>query len=219
MVNASKIFHEGSRAKAILADDDIEKIVNACYNETDFSKKIEISEIAENTFSLSPARYILPEIKNPVRFGTLVKSYRCGLQLSPEQREALTSDTATDWQFAQLKNFINGKIDSDLPYLNECCESYLNHQIKNGNLVISKLGSPTSIALADFDDKQTVIAVGRLYVFDIDTEKADPHKIKKFLSSSTGQNLLDSCNTSIAMKNLTIERLLKMQIPYDEVKA
>ena len=219
LVNASKIFHEESRAKATFTDDDIDKIVNACYTETDFSKKVSISEISENDYSLSPPRYILPDLKNPVKFETLVKSYRCGLQLSPEQRDALTSDTATDWQFAQPKNIINGEIDSDLPYLNECRESYLNHQIKDGNIVISKLGSPLKVAVAELEASQTVIGVGRLYIFDIDTEKASPYKIKRFLSSSLGQNLLNSCDTSRLMKNLAIDRILKMSIPYDEVKA
>lgn len=219
LVNASKIFHEESKIKAILTDEDIEKIVNACTAETDFSKKVSISEIAENDYSLSPLYYTQPELKNPVKFGELVKSYRCGLQLSPEKREALTSDIATDWQYVQPKNIINGEIDSDLPYLNECRESYLNHQIKEGNIVIAKLGSPLKVAVAEFEEMQTVIGVGRLYIFDIDTAKADPHKIKKFLSSTVGQSILDSCNTSILVKNLTIDRILGMSIPYDDVKA
>lgn len=218
LVNASKIFHEESRAKAMLTDDDIDKIVNACYTETDFSKRVAISEIAKNDYSLSPPLYILPDLKNPVKFGSLVKSYRCSLQLSPEQREKVTSVEPTDWQYAQPRNIINGEIDTELPYLSEFRESYLNHQIKNGNIVISKLGSPLKVALADFKETQTVIGVGRLYIFDIDTEKADPHKIKKFLSSSLGQSLLNSCDTSMLMKNLTIDRILKMSIPYDEVK-
>lgn len=218
LVNASKIFHEESKVKAILTDDDIDKIVNACCTETDFSKKVSISEISENDYSLSPPRYILPDLKNPVKFGSLVKSHRCSLQLSPEQREKVTSDEPTNWQYAQPRNIINGEIDTELPYLNEFRESYLNHQIKNGNLVISKLGSPLKVAVAEFKESQTVIGVGRLYIFDIDTEKADPHKIKKFLSSSLGQNLLNSCDTSMLMKNLTIDNILKISIPYDEVK-
>lgn len=217
-VNASKIFHEESRAKAILTDDDIDKIMNACYTETNFSKRVSISEIAENNYSLSPPLYILPDLKNPVKFGSLVKSYRCGLQLSLEQREKVTSDKPTDWQYAQPRSIINGEIDTELPYLSDFRESYLNHQIKNGNVVISKLGSPLKVAVAEFEDAQTVIGVGRLYIFDIDTEKADPHKIKKFLSSSLGQGLLNSCDTSMLMKNLTIDRILKMSVPYDEVK-
>lgn len=219
VVNASKVFHQGSHVKAILTEDDIEKIVSACSTETDFSRRVSVSEIAEKSYSLSPPRYILPDLKNPVAFGTLVKSYRCSLQLSPEQRKALTSDVRTDWQFAQPKNIIDGEIDPDLPYLKECRGSYLNHRIENGNIVISKLGSPLKVAVAEFEETQTVIGVGRLYIFDIDTEKADPHKIKKFMSSPLGQTLLSNCNTSMYMKNLDIDRILKMWIPYDEVKV
>lgn len=59
--------------------------------------------------------------------------------------------------------------------------------------MISKLGSPVEIAVAAVKDEQTVIGVGRLYIFEIDPEKADPHKIKKFLSTSTGHALLSAC--------------------------
>lgn len=218
VVDASKQYHGENRNKNIFSDDDIEMISAACSSETEFSKKISCSEIAENDYSLSPLLYILPDLKNPVKFGSLVKSYRCGLQLSPEQREKVTSNEPTDWQYAQPRNIINGEIDTELPYLSEFRESYLNHQIKNGNVVISKLGSPLKVAVAESEDAQTVIGVGRLYIFDIDTEKADPHKIKKFLSSSLGQSLLNSCDTSMLMKNLTIDRILKMSVPYDEVK-
>lgn len=218
VVDASKQYHVENRNKNIFSDDDIDKIMNACYTETNFSKRVSISEIAENNYSLSPPLYILPDLKNPVKFGSLVKSYRCGLQLSPEQQEKVTSDKPTDWQYAQPRSIINGEIDTELPYLSDFRESYLNHQIKNGNVVISKLGSPLKVAVAEFEDAQTVIGVGRLYIFDIDTEKADPYKIKKFLSSSLGQGLLNSCDTSMLMKNLTIDRILKMSVPYDEVK-
>ena len=219
IVNASGIYSEENRSRATLTDEDIQKISTLCSEETDISKYVSISKIAENDYDLSPSRYIKPELKNPIRFGELVKAHRCGLQLTPDQRNDITSEAPTKWQYAQTADIINGELDPELSYLNEFKESYLNHQIKNNDLVISKLGSPVKIAVAEVKDDQSVIGVGRLYIFEIDTEKADPFKIKKFLSSSTGQEILSSCARGTVISNLDIDSILDMQIPYDEVKA
>lgn len=217
-VDASNLFHPDTRHRNTLTDDDIKAISNACLNETEYSVKVDYSEIIDAGYSIEPKQFVVNKFfsENFVRFDELITGYRCGLQLRPEEKEMLCTESPTEYQYLEPKNIFNGEIDVRLPYLSEYRESYQNHRVKNHNIVISKLGRPLKIAVAEIPDDKTVIAVGRLYIFDIDEEKVNPCYIKKFLSSDMGQEILISCSESLTMNNLKIERLLKMPIQMEE---
>lgn len=217
-VDASEQFTSESKSKSILTDKNIEAIVAACVNESSFSIRMTYSEITENDFSLTPGYYVKINayMQGAVEFDTLIKRHACGLQLRPDDIQRLHSNHPTDYQYVEPKNIFNGEIDINLPYLAECRDAYKNHQIRNHNIVITKLGNPIKVAVAEIPDNKMVIAVGRLYVFDVDEGKADPYYIKKYLSSEEGKTLLLSCSEGLAMTNLNIKKILKLPIKMKE---
>ncbi|MCM1226136.1 MAG: N-6 DNA methylase [Clostridium sp.] len=219
MTDAAQIYHSDDKTKNILTEEDINSIVSLSSEESEFSSKIPCETIMKEKYDLSPRYYlkVLKRYENAVEFGSLIKPpVICGLQLRPEEKEKLHSDMPTDYQYIEARHMINGEIDMNLPYLSECRESYLNHQVKNHNIIISKIGRPLKVAVAEIPDNKTVIAVGRLYVFEINEEKSDPYYIKKYLSSEVGQEIMMSCNNGIAINSLELDKLLKMPIKLEE---
>ncbi len=73
MVNAEEMFEKGRRMNTI-TDAHIKKIVAACHQETEISRRVSMTKIQEMQFILSPAAYLetqVEEVKNGVELGSL----------------------------------------------------------------------------------------------------------------------------------------------------
>lgn len=199
--------------KNILNEDCISSIVSACITDSEISCSISSLEVINNEYNLSPKIYIKPIVKNGIELGTLCKKVTCGLQIPLKQLNEITSNTPTKYQYLQIKNIKYGTVGNSLPYLSEIQEDYLDYQIKNHYIIFSKLGSPLTVKLAEIPTEKIVIAVGHLYILELDEEKVNPYYVRDYFESEKGQEALKSCAMGLTISHLNLERLKQLQIP------
>ena len=97
-------------------------------------------------------------------------------------------------------------------YLSDDAEKYSRYSLQSGDLVISKIGTPFKIAIADVPAGQTIIVNGNLFVVRINKAEAAPYYIKAFLESSKGQALLARAAVGSTMPMIKINTLREMSI-------
>ncbi len=214
MVDARDLCEKGRRQNCI-TEDSVKKIIECCKSETDVSRHVSYSELAENDFVLNPVRYLTNEktITNGVEFSSIIKNITRGAPLKAADLDEMVSDTPTDTQYLMLGNIQNGIIDEDLPYLRALDKRHEKYCIQDGNLILSKNGAPFKIAVAVIRPGQKLLANGNLYIIALDQEKADPYFVKAFLESDIGEATLRSITVGAVIPNIGVEQLKRIKIP------
>lgn len=212
-VDASDYCTSTDTGRSTFMHEDIDDIMSACKKESDISVRILNSEIAKNDFSFGDYLF-----SHTIKLREVVLGTRCGLQISPEDLESITSDVPTPFYCIKPSYITDNEISEKL-YLKECPDSFRNHEIRNNDLIISKLGKPLRVAVAKAESSKSAIAIGRLYVFDIDTAKTDPWKLQKYLISKEGRDQLLKCDVGQDTRDLNLEKILDISIPRSLLKG
>lgn len=213
MVNATEICQNGRRQNTF-SEGNIETILNALKEDSQFSKIVSLDEIRKNDYLLNISRYQdVPEVEDGVPFGNVIKSITRGAPINARQLDEMSSNEMTDYHYLMLANINNDIIDSELPCLSNIEPKYDKYCLKNNNLILSKNGYPYKVAVANIDNKQKIMASGNLYVIELDEEKANPYYIKALFESDKGIALLNSITVGATIPNIGVDLLKKLEIP------
>lgn len=212
MVDATDAYHTNENHK-ILSDDDISKIATACKSNTDISRCVPKDEIIASNYRLDPMHYFNHNLnfENPVTLKSITKKVICGIEMNPTDLKNAVSESETNLHAFSTSDLNSNTKTSALKYLKES-DSYLNHKIPNKSLIIPKFGDTSKVRIADFEDAN-VIAIGRMYVLELDTDNVNPYYIKAFLESECGQYELNNCKSGVTIAKLDLDELLNIQIP------
>ncbi len=213
-VDARSMCEKGRRNN-IITDRDVEKILSCVTIETEYSRKITISELANNYYIINPIRYMeaATALEDGVPFDSVIANITRGAQITASQLDDLVSDIPTDVQYLMLGNIQDGTIDTNLPYLKGLDPKLERYCLKNRSLILSKNGYPFKVAIATIPEGKKVLANGNLYVIEIDETKADPYFIKAFLESDKGIAALKSITVGATIPNIGVEQLKKILVP------
>ena len=214
MVDASEACEKGRRMN-VITDAHISQILEACDHETAISRRVSYEEIKANDFNLSPGLYLGPqeeEVENGVELGSLVSITR-GAQVSASVLDELASPTRTDTQYLMLANIQNGIIDEDLPYLTEIDERLERYLLKDDDLILSKIGTPFKVAVAEIKEGQKILANGNLYILTVTDKRIDPFYLKAYLESEKGIAALKKITVGTTIPSLGVEQLKRLIIP------
>ena len=214
MVDASDACEKGRRMN-VITNDDISRILDACEHDSDISRLVSYKEIEENDYNLSPSLYLGPqeeEIENGVALGELVNITR-GAQVNASALDELSSTTETDTQYLMLSNIQNGLIDEELPYLTEIDPKLEKYLLKNNDLILSKIGAPFKVAVAEIRTGQKILANGNLYIMTVIDQRIDPYYLKAYLESEKGIAALKKITVGTTIPSLGVEQLKKLIIP------
>ena len=214
MVDARELCVKGRRQNIITEENAVE-IFEACQRETEYSKRISLSELEANEYVLYPERYQEQEItiQHGVEFGTVIKGITRGAQLRASQLDDLVSVEPTSNQYLMLGNIQNGVIDNELPYLTQIDESQKKYCLKHHDLIISKSGAPFKVAVAEVEDGMEILATGNLYIIELDETKVDPYYIKAFLESDAGSCELNRIVVGATIPNIGVAQLKTITVP------
>lgn len=214
MVDASEACEKGRRMN-VITDAHISQILDACDHETAISRRVSYEEIKSNDFNLSPGLYLGPqeeEVENGVELGSLVSITR-GAQVTASILDELASPTRTDTQYLMLANIQNGMIDEELPYLTEIDERLEKYLLKNDDLILSKIGAPFKVAVAEIKEGQKILANGNLYILTVTDRRIDPFYLKAYLESERGIAALKKITVGTTIPSLGVEQLKRLIIP------
>lgn len=215
MVDGTDLFKRGRRFNE-LEKIHIDKILDALNNETKISKVVTIEDLEKQDYVLDPKRYVVSEeleIENTVEFEKYILNIRRGAPITAKELDDIESKSVTDYQYLMLKNIQNGMVEEDLPYITSVEEKYEKYFIKDGELLLSKIGSPLKAAVAEIKENQKIIANGNLYMIELDKTKVNPYYIQLFLESSKGIAVLNKFTTAGTIPMLSISQLKAIPIP------
>lgn len=216
-VDAKNLFKSGRRQN-VLTEKNINTILEAINEDGDISISENIDKLAENKYVLNASRFLntIPEIKNGVKFETLVKNITRGSQIEAELLDKYKSDQITNYQYLLLSNINDGilSIDNENQYLTEIPDNMSRYVIKNNSIILSKIGTPNfKSAVARIEDGKQIIANGNLFVIEVDEEKANPFYIQSFFMSDLGERMLRSIFTGTTLLTINLEKLKNLIIP------
>ena len=214
LVDATNICHHGRRQNEF-SPADIQTIVHALSNDSEFSRFIPLEELQENDYTLNLGRYNASRenIENGVPFGEIIKRITRGAPCTARQLDEMVSHRVTNMQYLMLANIQDGLIDEKLPYLTKIEPKYEKYCLKNDDLILSKNGYPYKVAVASVKEGQQILANGNLYIIEVDRERANPYYLKAFFESEHGVSALKSITVGATLPSIGVEMLKNLIIP------
>lgn len=219
MVDARELCEVGRR-QTVLTKENISEIVRLLSEDGDHSILVDNNVFADKEYVLYPARFMEQSvvIKNGVPFESIIRRITRGAQIRASEMDNLVSDVPTDNQYLMLANIQNGIIDDDLPYLRDLDTRLDRYLIKDKDLLLSKIGEPFKIAVAEVEDGRKVLGNGNLFIIELDTERANPYYIKAFFESEVGTSALKNIAVGSQIPNISSESLRRLTVPLPPIE-
>lgn len=204
------------RRGCTLTDDDVDAVLRRLGSDSEKSAFKSIDEVAARDFDLSATRYLWKEIDipNSVELGSVAKIKR-GAGVRASDLDALVCDKDTGISYLSLGNISDGCIDAELPNLSELDPKLEKYCIHDGDVLISKNGTPFKVAVAEVPQGRKVLANGNLYALSVDAEKIDPHYLAAFLMSPAGGELMIRKAVGTSILGLPVRALAAMKVPLE----
>lgn len=215
LIDASELCHKGRR-ETTFSDGDIAKILELLDRDAEgLSKLMTYEELAGDGFILNPERYLgeTIEVKDGISVEELSQRITRGSGWAKRQLEELNSNTPTKFRYLMLQNIIDGEIEDDLLYLTEIEPSQDKYCVKDGDLLLSKIGPNFKIAVADVPDGEKILATGNLYIISLDRAKVDPRYVKLYLSTDQGVAQLRRACVGTTMPSIPAKAFSDILIP------
>lgn len=224
LIDASELCQKGRREK-IFSDSDVERILELLSEDDEgLSKLMTYEELADDSFILNPERHLGEAIE--VKDGTSVEDLSLkitrGSGWAKRQLEEFNSNTPTKFRYLMLQNIVDGEVEDDLPYLTEIEPSQDKYCVKDGDLLLSKIGPNFKIAVAVVPEGEKVLATGNLYIISLDRAKIDPRYVKLYLDTDQGVAQLRRACVGTTMPSIPAKAFGDILIPMasldDQVK-
>ncbi|MFR3451740.1 MAG: N-6 DNA methylase [Collinsella sp.] len=215
LVDASELCQKGRR-ETTFSDDDIAEILRLLNEDAEGrSKLMSYDELANDGFILNPERHLgeTIEVKNGASIEDLSFNITRGSGWAKKQLEEFNSNTPTKNRYLMLQNIIDGEIEDDLPYLTEIDPSQDKYCVKDGDLLLSKIGPNFKVAVAEIPEGEKVLATGNLYIISLDRKKINPLYAKLYLSTDQGVAQLRRACVGTTMPSIPAKAFGDIMIP------
>lgn len=201
------------------SDNNINEIINALSGDESISVLADINSLRENDYSFATDRYIEEEysVENGVCFGDIIKHVTRGAMLTASELDAITSTKPTQNRYLRISDIQNDIISDDLPFIEAVDERLRKYCLKDGDLILSKIGYPQKICVAEVKEDTTILATGNLYIITLDQEKVEPYYLKAFFKSRKGQAALKSITSGAAMPSISVGQLKSLVLPLPDM--
>lgn len=214
-IDASELCQKGRR-EVFFSDDDIAQILRLLGEDSKgLSRLMTYEELAGEGFILNPERHLGEsiEIKDGIAIENLSLKITRGSGWAKKQLEELNSNTPTKFRYLMLQNIVDGEVEDDLPYLTEIDSGQSRYCVKDGDLLLSKIGPHFKVAVANVPDDETILATGNLYIIRLDREKVDPRYVKLYLETDQGATQLRRACVGTTMPSIPAKAFSDILIP------
>lgn len=181
--------------------------------------EIELKEIERNDYILDVNRYINNKkivVENGIILDNIAERIFRGYQFTASQIDEMytTDEKEANYKILEVSNIDNlGNIDNNLKLINSGKKDLTKHLLQNDDIVLSAKGSNNKIAIIEnINDDEKIIPSGSLIVIRVNKNKIIPMYLKAFLESETGQMILNSVKTGIAIPSIIPSSLMKIVV-------
>lgn len=199
----------------VLTDECIDQILKMLEKDGECSVEKTIAELEENDYVLSAFRYLIPQIKDGVKFDSLTKNITRGAQVKAADLDKLKSKTPTQYEYVSLANIQDGILSiPEGQYLKEIPLKYHKFCLKNNSIVMTKTGGPDiKTAVVQCENSREILATGNLIVIELDENQINPFFLQAFFASETGNKLLRSICAGSSLLTISLGALKELTIP------
>lgn len=214
MVDATDLTVPGRRYDS-MGPDEIAEAMRRLSEDGPMSKVVSDEALAAHNWSLAPQRYLRREVEleNATPLGDLAVAIERGAGLRAAELDELETPEDTGISYLPVSSVADGRVGGDLPHIASLDPRHDRACLKDGDLVMTKIGSPVRVAVAEVPEGQTVVATGNLYVVRLDTERIDPYFLAAFLSSDDGQELACGLATGTTIPTIALRDLRGLEVP------
>lgn len=213
LVDATSIYEPGRRQNTLNAEA-FDVILDAIAEDGELSRSVTLEELRGNNYDLTPSHYgtAIECDTDMIPMESVIKSISRGASCNAKQLDEMSSNKPTSFRYLRLSDIVNGMITNTMPYLQGIDDKYSKYVLKRNMLIISKMGSPFKIAVAEFEEGTQILASANLYLIELNDE-ADPYYIKSYLESKQGSELLSRIAVGSMVATLPVEKIRTMSIP------
>lgn len=214
MVDATDLTVPGRRYDS-MGPDEIAEVMRRLSEDGPMSKIVGADDLAARNWSVAPQRYLRREIEleNATPLGDLTVAIERGAAIRAAELDELATPEDTGISYLPASSVADGRTGGDLPHITGLDPKHQRACLKDGDLVLTKIGSPVRVAVAEVPEGQTVVATGNLYVVRLDTERIDPYFLAAFLSSDDGQELACGLATGTTIPTIALRDLRGLEVP------
>ncbi|MEE3453364.1 N-6 DNA methylase [Dialister sp.] len=215
MVNAKEMVTPGRRQN-ILSDENIDDILK-CLEEENKDSILVDNETILNTYGipLSPKTYFKREtsVKNGLLLdGITTKVYR-GAPFSADVLDSYQSMTPTRYRYVRLQDIIYGSLNETMSYLMRIPDEYKDYVVENGDLLISRNGTPFKCAVVEIKEDEKILPAANFFILKLDKGQVNPYYLQAYFYSEKGQEALTQAAGDGTIQVLSKKNLLNLMIP------
>lgn len=217
----NRFYIENTDKKTIeTINDEIVCLLNNGGEESEYYIEVDYEDLKEYGYSFNINRYTHSDdlVENGIPFGKVIKSIRRGITLNDSDFEKYKSPIKTHYSYLMSSQIEDGKIASELTYLNYIDPKQEKYCLKNNNIVITKNGSPHKIAVAVLSEDEMILCANNCFIVELDTERIDPYYLQAYLMSDKGMNSLEKITTGNNVKTIGVSDLRELLIPCPDLE-
>jgi len=136
-----------------------------------------------------------------------------GAQLTTAELEDTLSKEPTDYQYLMLRDIQDGLVNDDLPYLKAVDSRHDKYCLEPEDLLISKVGLPFKVAVADDFQGKKVLATGNLFIIRLNRDIIKPWCLKAYFDSEDGIKALEGIASGTVMRHIGVSGISSLIIP------
>lgn len=216
--NVSECITKERRINKINIQDALEEVNNN-------SVEINLKEIEKNDYVLDVNRYINNNkiiVENGITLEEITEKIFRGYQFTASQIDEMytTDEKEANYKILEVSNIDNfGSIDNNLKFINSKGKDLSKHLLQNEDIVLSSKGTNTKIAIIEnVNDGENIVPSGSLIVIRLKKNRMIPIYLKAFLESETGQMILKSVKTGIAIPSIIPSSLMKIIVKCPDIQ-
>ena len=212
-VNGEEYLKEMAGAPSI----DVQSLLRDYHNLNDYdavtTKTLE--KVCQSDFNLMPDFYLGDDLaynnSRPLR--EFVREIRRGAKLPVSEWKRHETEGATSVKKVAFKNFGEGLIDEELPGLTEVPQGAKDAVLKDGDLIISRMGIPFKMAVVQTSIGERLVADENVWICRMNGDKELAYFLRAYLESEKGAKWMSRLSAGATLRTISAKNLEKIPVP------
>ena len=174
-----------------------------------------LEKVCQSDFNLMPDFYLGDDLaynnSRPLR--EFVREIRRGAKLPVSEWKRHEAEGATSVKKVAFKNFGEGLIDEELPGLIEVPQGAKDAVLKDGDLIISRMGVPFKMAVVQTSIGERLVADENVWMCRMNGDKELAYFLRAYLESEKGAKWMSRLSAGAMLRTISAKNLEKIPVP------
>ena len=195
---------------------DVKRLLEDYKNLNDYEavKTVRIDEVYGKDCNLTPDFYLGENLvyNNSQPFGKMVKEIRRGAKLSVSAWKAVEGSSMSGVKRVAFRHLGDGLVDEELPGLTEVPAGAEDAVLEEGDLLISRMGSPFKVAVVEHRNEK-LIADENVWIVRMGGNRTLAYFLRAYLESERGAKWLLRLSAGTTLRTISAKNIAKIPVP------